>query len=435
MFLFIYNLIFFLLIPAITIRILIKGLSDKFYLKKFANRFGFVRNLSPDKSFIWIHAVSLGEVISSKGLIDEIKKDLSSDQQFHNYRILLSTSTGTGLRRAIDVHGEDIQVIFSPWDFLPFISRFLNTFDIKIAIFFETEIWPSTIKQCSKRKIPTIIANARISEKSFTSYKRLSKLAPWMFPNIDMILAQDSYHVQRFKLLNANCVQKVGTVKFDEASTKNDTNNNFIENIFDKHFVLAASTHTGEEEIIISEFQQMRELISSIPIVNESLLVIVPRHPERAKSLVRLSKRMGEKSCLVSELRILDADLHKKLREISIILVDEIGMLESLYSQASFAFIGGSLVPRGGHNVIEAARNECPFVLGKHFFNFDTVVKKFIDAQATLVISKHDLSTFGFNFFNDKNIAEQLKLNAIKVVDENKGSTRRQADYIFDCIN
>ena len=108
MFLFVYNLIFFLLMPIIMIRILIKGFSDKFYLKKFANRIGYVRNLSPDKSFIWIHAVSLGEVISSKGLIDEIKKDLNSRQQFHNYRILLSTSTGTGLRRAIDIHGEDI---------------------------------------------------------------------------------------------------------------------------------------------------------------------------------------------------------------------------------------------------------------------------------------------------------------------------------------
>lgn len=432
--------------PIIMIRILIKGLSDKFYLRKFANRVGYVRNLSPDKSFIWIHAVSLGEVISSKGLIDEIKKDLNSHQQFHNYRILLSTSTGTGLRRAIDIHGEDIQIIFSPWDFLPFISRFLNTFDIKIAIFFETEIWPNTIKQCSKKKIPTIIANARISEKSFTNYKKLSKLAPWMFPNIDMILAQDSYHVQRFKLLNANSVQKVGTVKFDEVHTKNDLfNDDFIENIINKPFVLAASTHSGEEEIIISEYQQMRELISPLPIAVESSLVIVPRHPERSKSLVKLSKKMGEKPCLLSELKELDRGskfwghgsrfTKKRSREISIIIVDEIGMLDSLYAHASFAFIGGSLVPRGGHNVIEAARNECPFILGKHFFNFDTVVKKFIDAQATLVIGKNDLSTFGFDFFNDKDIRERLKLNAIKVVDENKGSTRRQADYILECIN
>ena len=113
--------------------------------------------------------------------------------------------------------------------------------------------------------------SGRLSEKSFTNYKKLSKFAPWMFPNIDMILAQDSFHVQRFKLLNANSVQKVGTVKFDEVHIKNDLlNDDFIENFINKPFVLAASTHSGEEEIIISEYRQMRELISPLPIAVES---------------------------------------------------------------------------------------------------------------------------------------------------------------------
>ena len=241
--LFFYNCIILILLPILIIRLIFKNLQDKDYLKNFSNRLGFYK-IKSYQNIIWFHAVSLGEVISSQKIVKKLLKD---------NKVILSVSTPTGLREAKKIYGQNLLVVYAPWDFSIFVKSFLNKFRPKALILFETEIWPSMIHACWKNNIPVILSNARLSESSYKKYEFISVFINSTLKKLSLILVQSHEHASRFKALGINndIIFKVGSTKFDLESD-NEFEKSDINLCHD--FILAASTHKGEDELIISSY-------------------------------------------------------------------------------------------------------------------------------------------------------------------------------------
>ena len=207
MMLFIYNLVLLILLPLMVTRIIIKGFKDRDYLSNFLNRFGLYREASRE-NLIWFHAVSLGEVIGSEQLVRKFVNDKN---------VILTVSTPTGLRHARKIYGNDVIVVYAPWDFFLFVNVFIKKFSPSCLILFETEIWPSMIYLTSKRKIPIALSNARLSESSLNRYLLFKSFSKFIIKKISLVLAQSEKHVERFVQIGAQNekIKKVGSIKFD----------------------------------------------------------------------------------------------------------------------------------------------------------------------------------------------------------------------------
>ncbi len=410
MLIFIYNFIFLILTPIFIIRILLKGIKDPNYLENFKNRFGVISNTKrSDLEKIWFHSVSLGEVISSSDLIRKLSKD---------HQIILTTTTGTGFKKASELflNDEKIQIAYAPWDFYFFTLIFLTKIKPKAAIFFETEIWPNSIYLCKAKSIPTIICNGRLSKKSFENYMSLNIFFRKVFSNLTLVLAQGDEDKNYFNQLGCKNAHVTGSVKFDQNTTFNKVIPSNIKKFLDNPYFLAASTHEGEDQVILESFNLIKK---DYPLIK---LVVVPRHPERARKIKLLFQNMGAKSIYESEVGTPS----------DILIIQSLGILPSLYSDAELAFVGGSIVNRGGHNVIEPAIAKCPFILGKNYFNFKNIVDAFINANATYVVrTPIDIYKIFSEIYKDQNrIKENMIKNASTVVDKNIGATLRQLSII-----
>ena len=410
MILFLYNLFIFLMIPILIIRILFRSFNDKDYRSNFLNRFG-IYNSKTNKS-VWFHAVSLGEVISSAKIVDEI---------LENHDVVLSVSTPTGLREANKIFGSRLKVVYAPWDFILFTSGFFRSFNPKALILFETEIWPSMVSIAHSKNIPIILSNARMSEKSYKNYKKLSPLSKKTISKISIIYTQSKSHASRFEKLGAPVekIECVGSVKFDiDSSSRESSSNN------SKPFILAASTHPGEDEIIIDAY---KNIIEDNPEIG---LVIAPRHPERAYAIKKLLDKTNLNGRILQE-------IPKDIANESIEIINGTGMLRELYSKAQLAFVGGSLFQsNGGHNIIEPALERCPFIVGPHMHNFQDILKLFVDEDACLQTDKNLDVLSGFkDLLNNNSLRENMSSKAFEICLENKGSTDKQCSGIIEMIN
>ena len=411
MLIFIYNLIFLVLTPIFIIRIFLKGIKDTNYLRNLKNRFGILStSKEPDLESLWFHSVSLGEVISSSELVRKLSKD---------YKIILTTTTGTGFKKANKLFFDNnkVDIAYAPWDFYFFILLFLNRIKPKAAIFFETEIWPNSIHLCKAKEIPSIISNGRLSKKSFDKYMKLSIFSRKVFSNLNLVMAQGDEDKNYFNQLGCKNVHVTGSVKFDQSSDFNKVEPLSFEKFLEDPYFLAASTHEGEDKIILESFNLIKKDFPSIK------LVVVPRHHERARKIKSLFLRMGSESIYENELETSS----------DILIVRSLGILPLLYANAQLAFVGGSLVKRGGHNVIEPAIAQCPFVLGENYFNFKSIVDSFIEAKATHIV-KTPSDIFGFfckTYKDQNNLRKNMIHNANIVVEKNIGATSRQLSLII----
>lgn len=398
------------MIPVLIIRILFKSFNDKDYRSNFLNRFG-IYNSKADNS-VWFHAVSLGEVISSAKIINKI---------LENHDVILTVSTPTGLREANKIFGSRLKVVYAPWDFILFTLGFFRSFNPKALILFETEIWPSMISIAYSKDIPIILSNARMSEKSFKNYKKINLLSKKIISKISIIYTQSNSHASRFEKLGAlsENIKCVGSVKFDIDRNAKETS--FKNN---KPFILAASTHAGEDEIIIDAY---KKIVKENPGIG---LVIAPRHPERAFAIKKLLDKSNLNARILEEVPI---DIANK----SIEIIRGTGMLRELYSKAQFAFVGGSLFQsNGGHNIIEPAFERCPFIVGPHMHNFQDILKLFVDEDACLQIDKNLDVLSGFkDLLNNNGLRENMSSKAFEICLKNKGSTDKQCSGIIEMIN
>jgi len=401
----IYNLLILLLIPIFQLRILLKSYSDKGYRDYFSQRYG--RNLTKvnrqKKKIIWFHAVSLGEVIGSQNVIKLFLK---------THDVVLTTTTPTGFRKAQAIYKDTLAINYAPWDLNIFINRFLDFHQPAALLIFETEIWPAMISQAKKAHIPIFLVNGRLSAQSFNAYSKVSWLVSSILGMIDLVFVQTPKHQERFMQLGVEKekIAVAGSVKFD-APGLNPTNLDLPK------FVLGASTHEGEEEILLQAFKKIGAKYSR-------KLFICPRHPDRAKEVFTLAMKMNLKTQLYSQLSQEDYE---------VCVIDSIGLLPDFYKGADLAFVGGSLVPRGGHNLIEPAVLGTPIIVGKHTFNFEEITANFINQDACLLVNnENELYEAMQSILEDENLKVRLLKNAENVVSLNQGSTETQVSYILN---
>ena len=401
----IYNLLILLLIPMFQLRILLKSYSDTGYRAYLSQRYG--RNLTKvnrqKKKIIWFHAVSLGEVIGSQNVIKLLLK---------THDVVLTTTTPTGFRKAQAIYNDTLAINYAPWDLNIFICRFLDFHQPAALLIFETEIWPAMISQAKKLHIPIFLVNGRLSAKSFNAYSKFSWLVSGIVGMIDFVFVQTPQHQERFMQLGVEKekIAVAGSVKFDAPGLN-------PKNLDLPKFVLGASTHEGEEEILLQAFKE-------IGIKYSHKLFICPRHPDRAREVLSLATQMNFKTQLYSQLSQEDYE---------VCVIDSIGLLPDFYKGADLAFVGGSLVPRGGHNLIEPAVLGTPIIVGEHTFNFEEITANFINQDACLLVrNKNELYEAMQSLLEDENLRSRLSKNAEEVVSLNQGSTETQVSYILN---
>ena len=400
----IYNLIILILTPVFILRIFFKSFTDSDYSKHFVNRLGYgLSNLSQtNKKIIWFHAVSLGEVIGSQPLINKLSE---------HFDIVITTTTPTGLRRAKEIFPEQIVIHYAPWDFVLFINRFLNFYKPHAILIFETEIWPSMIARAFHKSIPLYLVNGRLSHKSYQAYAISSWLLKDTLKKITYSFVQTSKHKERFLKLgiDENRIEAVGSVKFDISSTD-------VHPIEAAPFILGASTHPGEEEILLNAYKRLQD--------NKNIkLFLCPRHTERGGEIAKQAGIMGFKVKLYSDLGSEDYD---------ICIINRTGLLSGFYASSLMSFVGGSLVPRGGHNLIEPAALGSPIIIGPHTFNFEDIVHQFLSDHACIKVKSGDELLVAMELFiRDSKVAKEFPHRAKEVVERNKGSTEVQASYII----
>jgi len=410
--LFLYNLLLLFLMPFMVFRILVKSLKDSDYRLNFLNRFGVYKYKKLTKKSVWFHAVSLGEVISSKKIVENILDE---------HDVVLTVSTPTGLREAKSLYGSRLEVVYAPWDLSIFVSGFFKTFKPSALILFETEIWPSMISNAHQKKIPIIIANGRMSEKSFKGYMRFNFLLRNTMSKLSKVFAQSEAHKDRFNKLGISLekIEVVGSTKFDTNIYLKKSKDNF----FERKIILAASTHKKEDEIIIAAYKTLINQDSNIK------LIIAPRHPERAGAIKKNLNKMNIHSTIYKSIPK-DFDIQE------VIIISATGLLSELYDLASVAFIGGSLFKEyGGHNFIEAAAHRCPFVVGPFMQNFEDILDLFTKKNACIQVSKNEDVFNTFNtLLNDMKLRDDMVNRALRVCEENSGSTEKQYKSILDII-
>ena len=401
----IYNLLILLLIPIFQLRILLKSFSDKGYRAYLSQRYG--RNFTSvnrhKKKIIWFHAVSLGEVIGSQNVIKLLLK---------THDVVLTTTTPTGLRKAQAIYKDTLAINYAPWDLNIFIRRFLDFHQPAALLIFETEIWPAMISQAKKLHIPIFLVNGRLSAQSFNAYSKVSWLVSGILKMIDFVFVQTSQHQERFMQLGVEKekIAIAGSVKFDAPGLN-------PKNLDLPKFFLGASTHEGEEKILLQAFKK-------IGVKYSHKLFICPRHPDRAKEVLTLANQMNFKTQLYSLLSQEDYE---------VCVIDGIGLLPDFYKGADLALVGGSLVPRGGHNLIEPAVLGTPIIVGKHTFNFEEITANFINQDACLLVhDENELYEAIQSLLEDENLRSRLSKNAEEVVSLNQGSTETQVSYILN---
>ena len=401
----------FLCLPFMVGRILLKSMKDSDYKKHFLNRFGIYENAHNLKDIVWFHAVSLGEVISSKKIVKTIAKENN---------VVLSVTTPTGLREAKKIFGLDIEIVYAPWDLKCFISNYFKTYEPKSLILFETEIWPNMITQSFKNKIPIILSNGRMSDSSYKRYKKFNFLSNKVFQKITHAFVQSEAHKERFNLLGIDNhkISNTGSVKFDV-----EINQNPLRNTIGNKILLAASTHKKEDEIVIKSYIQLLE-------ENEDLkLIIVPRHPDRAELIQSLLDNFKLDSTLCKE-------IPQDFSNNNVYVIKATGLLKKLYSIATLSYVGGSLFKEyGGHNIIEPASQRCPFIVGPFMKNFLDIVNDFKNHDACIQIqNEKELFNAFQTLLSDDELRDDMSTRAAEVCLRSQGSLQEQCNTILKII-
>ena len=354
---------------------------------------------------VWIHAVSVGEVVAVSGLIDKIKT------RWPSRNIILTTTTKTGYELACAKLGSTVVVIPSPLDFTFVVESFVRLIKPKIYIVAETEIWPNLFSCLHKNQIPLVIINGRISDASLGRYKAIQFILKDVLDKVSLFCMQSQLNADRIIALGAS-PQKVislGNIKFDNVSSHQNETDVFMS--MDRSLWIAGSTHPGEEEIILKVYSKHKA---------SWRLVIAPRHVERSQEIITLIQAHGFKAIRFSEMP------KDRLTDDSVIVVDTIGQLSFLYKQASLVFVGKSLCGGGGQNIIEPAMYAKPIIVGPLMENFRDIAALF-NAQEAIVQVK-DVAEFQAEvnrLMNDASLREQLGQRAYKVVQDNQGASQR----------
>ena len=407
-----YSLLFHLALPLVAVRLFWRARRAPAYARRIGERFAVGLPVF-QKGGIWVHAVSVGESIAAAPLIRELKV------RYPQLPITVTCMTPTGSERIRAMFGEDVQHCYLPYDLPWAAARFLDQVRPKLAVVMETELWPNHIDQCARRSIPVALANARLSERSARGYARFSRLTAPMLAELSLIAAQTEAEAARFRQLGARAaaVQVTGSIKFDlnvdPSLAERATKLRQQWGALSRPIWVAASTHSGEDEIVLAAHRQLLESCA------DALLILVPRHPERFGSVFELCRRQG----FTVVRRSLDQAPEGSTQ---VLLGDTMGELLFLFALADVAFVGGSLAPTGGHNLLEPAALGKPVVTGPHLFNFLDIAAQLRDAGALVEVdSAPELAAQVAEFWRDAQLTERARAAGYTVLKNNQGALDR----------
>lgn len=405
-----YSLLLYLLTPLVFVRLWLRGRKAPEYRKRWSERFGHSPPFS-DKPRIWVHSVSVGETIASAPLVNALL------EQYPDHAVLVTTMTPTGSAQVKRLFGDRVEHVYLPYDLPHCLARFLRAAKPCALIVMETELWPNLFAACQNRDIPVMVINARLSERSFKGYRRFRALFAETFPYI-YVLAQADADAERFRRLGVldEKLKVMGNLKFDQAVPDQaiEDGRKLRATLSPERPVwIAASTHSGEDEQILSAHRTLLDL------GNDSLLILVPRHPERFNDVAGLVARSG----FISQRRSADEKVRDDLQ---VYVGDTLGELMMLFAASDVAFVGGSLVETGGHNPLEPAALGLPVITGPHWFNFAGIFPElFIDGAAQEIMDEEGLVAQIRQWLEDEVVREKAGMAGLEVVRQNQGALGR----------
>ena len=363
-----YTLLLYALLPQALLHLLWRALRQRAYLEHIPERFGRY-TVATGQPLIWVHAVSVGETRAAEPLIDALQR------KYPRHRILLTHMTPTGRETGVTLFGDRVQRCYLPYDFPSAVGRFLDHFRPACGILLETEIWPNLVHACRARGTPVYLLSARLSEKSFRKYRRFGALAMATLSEMSGIAAQSTADSNRLKALGAPAVVVTGNLKFDIAPDAALVAQGKAWRAAwgkSRPVLLCASTREGEEALLLQALQETD--------IAQWLTVIVPRHPQRFDEVAALLDRAG----VPYQRRSASQPLAAQTR---VVLGDSMGEMFAYYAACDVAIIGGSLLPFGAQNLIEACAVGCPVIVGPHTYNFAEATQRAVESGAALQVA------------------------------------------------
>jgi 3-deoxy-D-manno-octulosonic-acid transferase len=415
---FFYSLLLYALLPFTPLKLLWRGMRQPEYRQHLAERYGFYAT-KPQQPVIWLHCVSLGETRAAAPLVQVLMT------QYPQHRILLTHATPTGREAGEQLFGNRVDRVYLPYDTPDAVARFLDHFCPAIGLLLETELWFNLIAGCKARNIPLLLVNARLSEKSAKGYARAGNLTRLGLRNLAAIAAQTEQDAARFRQLGAEGVTISGNLKFDvKPSVDAERTGLALRQKFGvgRPVFLAASTRDGEEALILDAIQQVH--------IPGLLVVIVPRHPQRNVDVAELLNQRGISFMRKTTLSAQQAEVSP---ECEVVLGDTMGEMFMYYAACDLALIGGSLLPFGGQNLIEACAMKKPVIVGQHTYNFEWVANEAIrHGGARRVNSSAELTQVLRELFSDEEARQKMGLAAYAFSQSAGGATYKTLQLIAE---
>ncbi|WP_233847696.1 lipid IV(A) 3-deoxy-D-manno-octulosonic acid transferase [Paraburkholderia sp. HD33-4] len=427
----IYRALWWLIAPLAVLRLLIRSRKERGYREHIGERFGYSRGRLPEDSapLIWVHAVSVGETRAAQPLIDELMK-VRPDA-----RILLTHMTPSGRATGIEIFGDRVLRSYLPYDMPHAVRRFLRAWRPSLGLVMETEVWPTLIDECRRADVPLVLTNARMSARSYKRAAKFGGATKDVFGGFARVLAQSPSDAERLTSLGARNVAVLGNLKFDMSTPPElaARGHAWRAAIGTRPVWVAASTREGEEALVLDAFAALG--------VDDALLILVPRHPQRFNEVAALVEKTGLRlerrsnwapdAKVASAARTADDGVPPLPHNVNVLLGDSMGELGAYYAASDLAFIGGSLLPLGGQNLIEACAVGVPVLIGPHVFNFTQATADAVAAGAAVQVQDPaDLARALRELFGDK--ARRLAMGgaAAAFAARHRGATARTVDVL-----
>ncbi len=427
---FVIDFIYLLAAAAISPLVVYRMARHNRYRTGWANRFGKIARKEPGKKCIWIHAVSVGEVNAAKTLVEQLQDRLA------DFEIVISATTDTGFARANDLFAAAHTVFYFPLDFSCIMRHAFNNIRPALCLLMELEVWPNFVQIADTLNIPVVVINGRISDTSFSKYKIIKPIAEKFFRKLTLVLAQTDRYAERFKKIGTvdQNVVVTGSLKYDTAQITNTVkgaDDLAVQlNIKNEDLWVAGGTGNDEEKILLNVYRRLQHHNQ----FRNLRLAIVPRKPERFAEVGQLIKQAG--FAVIRYSKVKDNQPAPKTDSQTVILGDTMGDLRKFYSLATIIFVGRSLVPMGGSDMIEAAALGKCTLFGPHTYNFVQTVDALLDGDGAIMVKdEQDLLETIQKCLSERDFATRIAQNGQHIIKKNQGATAKTIDQIITLLS
>ena len=416
-----YSLLWWCLLPFVVVRLLWRSRREPGYLKHLAERFAFY-SVQPSAPLIWVHAVSVGETRAAEPLLRALLSE------YPNHQILLTHMTPTGRAAGKALFGNEPRLIqaYLPYDTLSMMVRFVQHFQPRLGVLMETEVWPALIQACKAADMPVALVNARLSERSLRRGQRFAGLLGRAAGQLSLVAAQSDADAQRLRMMGVRDVQVTGNLKFDVTVPAGmiAAGESLRQQIGARPVLLCASTREGEEALLLNGYMK-----ATLP--PDLLLMIVPRHPQRFSEVAKLFEDQGLRVVCKSQLRGAAVPADTQL-----LIGDTMGEMFAYYDASDLAFIGGSLLPTGGQNLIEACACGKPVLLGPHTYNFAQASEDAIAQGAAIrVYDAAQIFKMTFELLVDQDRLQNMSQVARRFAETEGGATQKTLELLMTTLD